>query len=86
MDSIKVRKTTFRNVIDTNRKRIERNCEVGDFLWNIIMDIWMVSCFAIGIFPIYQVTRGKYMTWREVGFFLFGAYLTGMPFIYLANR
>lgn len=51
-----------------------------------LMLCWMITCVIAPIVVTYQSIEGIKMTSREFFFFLYGVFITGIPFIYMVFR
>lgn len=53
---------------------------------NILMYLWYITYLIAIPFIIYQMYKGKPMTWRELGFFILGVALGGIPFYWVMQH
>lgn len=55
-------------------------------LLNILMNIWFFGGIAGVAYVIFQMYRGVFISWREMGFLLFGLGLGGIPFFWVMQQ
>jgi hypothetical protein len=53
---------------------------------NILTYLWYLTFLFSIQFVIYQLFRGKLITWREIGFFIFGIMVGGIPFYWIMQQ
>ena len=48
-----------------------------------IMRLWLFLCFIGVLIPVIQSKKGDTVSWRELYFFVLGAFMGGMPLLYM---